>query len=69
SLKIKKESGSQSSAAYTLVPLGLLAEKEGKIEEAVRLLREALDIWEKLGFQKDAELTRRRLERLEPRAP
>ncbi|HEY0408221.1 MAG TPA: tetratricopeptide repeat protein, partial [Pyrinomonadaceae bacterium] len=64
SLEIKKRLGDQSGIASALGQLGLLAEDEGNKEEAVRLTREALSIFEKLKSP-DAEKARRQLERLE----
>ncbi|HZG51529.1 MAG TPA: hypothetical protein VEZ40_05270, partial [Pyrinomonadaceae bacterium] len=64
SLDIAKRLGDQSGIAISLGQLGALAAQEGDETEAVRLLREALSIFERLKSP-NAEIARRMLARLE----
>lgn len=64
SLEINKRLGDQNGIAISLLTLGLLAEEDGNKVEAIRLMREALVIFEKLKSP-DAEIARWNLERLE----
>lgn len=63
SLRRKEECQSLRGIAAILNNLGVIAEQEGNKEEAVRLLRDALDICEKLKSPY-AEIARRNLERV-----
>lgn len=64
SLEIEKRLGNQSGIASTLGQLGSLAAQEGDRAEGVKLLREALNIFERLKSP-DAEKARRMLAQVE----
>jgi hypothetical protein len=63
-LAIKKNLGDQSGIATTLHQLGRLAEDEGKKPDALRLFRQALNIFERIGSLK-AEIAHCSLARVE----
>lgn len=63
SLAIRRKLGEQLGIATDLHQLGMLAEKEGNKDEATRMFREALIIWERLGSP-IAKLARQSLARV-----
>jgi hypothetical protein len=64
SLEIKERLGNLAGKAVTLHALGRLRWKQGRKAEAEELLRQALDIFERIGHRR-AKGVRKDLERLQ----
>jgi hypothetical protein len=62
-LDLSRRLGDQQSIARTLHQIGIIKGEEGDKAEAIRMLRESLNILEKLGSP-HAEITRRDLDAL-----